>query len=143
MKVMAIPDYCMGCGLCEVYCAAKHDGFKGNVLKAFKKGRAVSRSRLIEADSSFWLNTCMHCEDAPCINACISGAMSKDKDGIVRVDEEKCVGCYTCIMVCPFGHIQIHPLKSTVIKCDLCRGEADIPACVAHCPNEALIIVES
>lgn len=143
MRVICIPEYCLGCGLCEVYCAAQHDGYRGNVIKAYKKGKPINRSRLVLSHPLSWLNTCMNCDDTPCVNACISGAMKVDDEGQVYVDEDRCVACYTCVMVCPTGHLRPHPYKNTVIKCDLCRGEADIPACVAHCPNEALKIINS
>lgn len=142
MRVIAVPEYCLGCGLCEIYCAAQHDGYAGNVLRAYKRGKPLSRSRLLNSPFFLWFNTCMHCENAPCINACISGAMKRDENNIVYVDEDKCVGCYTCVMVCPYGHIKPLPGQKQVLKCDLCRGENIIPACVAHCPNEALKLVD-
>jgi carbon-monoxide dehydrogenase iron sulfur subunit len=52
------------------------------------------------------------------------------------------VGCWTCILVCPFGAIQRDEREKKVAsKCDFCAG-LDIPACVANCPNEALILTE-
>lgn len=138
MKVVALPEYCLGCGLCEIYCAAEHDGWNGNVLKAFKKGKPVNRSLLIGSPQWSWLNTCMHCNDAPCVNGCISGAMQRDPDGTVFVDAERCVGCYSCVMLCPYGHVRPCYEKHQVIKCDLCREQNSIPACVANCPNGAL-----
>ena len=65
--------------------------------------------------------------------------MTKDKKtGIVSVNEDKCIGCMTCLSVCPVGCIKP---SNVAIKCDLCRG--DIPACVANCPNRALVFVEA
>ncbi|MDD3269355.1 MAG: 4Fe-4S dicluster domain-containing protein [Syntrophomonadaceae bacterium] len=143
MKVVALPEYCLGCGLCEIYCAAQHDGWNGNVLKAFKKGKPVNRSQLMGSSQWCWLNTCMHCTDAPCVNGCISGAMQRDPDGTVYVDTERCVGCFTCVMLCPYGHVRPWQEKHQVIKCDLCRDQKGIPACVANCPNGALqLLVE-
>ena len=83
---------------------------------------------------------CRHCEDAPCLAACIAGAMTRDpQTGAVKHDEEKCVGCWSCIMVCPFGAIRTNMETHKVgSKCDLCAGK-ETPACVAHCPNEALV----
>ncbi|MFN7171090.1 MAG: 4Fe-4S dicluster domain-containing protein [Candidatus Omnitrophota bacterium] len=80
--------------------------------------------------------TCQHCEDAPCVNACISGAMFKDeKTGETKCDTDKCVGCWMCIMVCPFGIIKQG--KKNAVKCDLCPEREDF-ACVASCPTKAL-----
>lgn len=137
MKVKAVPEYCIGCGLCEIYCAANHDGYHGNVIKAFKRGNPVARSHLVRERRS-WFNTCSHCSDAPCITGCISGAMQKDEQGIVFVDHERCVSCYTCVMLCPYGHAR-PDVHHGIVKCDLCRQEDGAPACVSHCPNEALV----
>jgi len=51
MKVIAIPEYCLGCGLCEIYCAAQHDGYNGNVIKAYKKGNPVTPVGFINPES--------------------------------------------------------------------------------------------
>ena len=66
--------------------------------------------------------------------------MTKDaKTGIVYVDEDKCIGCMTCLAVCPYGCIKE---GKTAVKCDLCRNEAEL-ACVKNCPNHALIYTDS
>jgi carbon-monoxide dehydrogenase iron sulfur subunit len=73
----------------------------------------------------------------------MTGAMQRDKEtGAVECDEGKCVGCWMCIMVCPFGVISrdVHEGK-IASKCDLCIGEGE-PACVKNCPNEALVYIE-
>ncbi len=142
MKVIAIPEYCLGCGLCEIYCAAQHDGYNGNVIKAYKKGNPVPRSGLLIQNRISWLNTCMHCEEAPCLNACISGAIQREADGVIYIDEKRCIQCNTCVMVCPFGHMKPSAVSGKIIKCDLCRESKDLPACVRHCPNGALKLVE-
>lgn len=124
--------------MCEVYCAADHDGYRGNVVKAFKKGSPVTRSTVVRASHGSWFNTCRHCQDAPCMNGCISGAMQRDVNGVVFADPDRCVSCYTCVMLCPYGHARPGAERG-IIKCDLCRLESGIPACVSHCPNEALV----
>ena len=61
--------------------------------------------------------------------------------GTIAVDAEKCIGCWTCIVACPYGALTRDGDRKVVAKCDLCPG-SDIPACVANCPNEALVLVE-
>jgi carbon-monoxide dehydrogenase iron sulfur subunit len=61
--------------------------------------------------------------------------------GVIKVDEEKCSGCWACILLCPFGAIGRDIKQGNTVKCDMCEGE-DIPVCVANCPNEALVYVE-
>jgi len=142
MRVQPDPRYCLGCRRCEIFCAANHDGYQGKVLVAFKRGRPLSRSLLVGDNQEWWFNTCAHCPDAPCIKACISGALRQDEAGVVYLEEDRCVGCYTCTMACPQGHIRPHPQLPRVVKCDLCRERGGIPACIEECPNGALRLVE-
>lgn len=139
-RVQVDEKYCVGCGLCEVYCRTQHSKTK-DVVKAHKKEdpKPVARIRR-EEDAPVTLPIqCRHCEDAPCIDACITGAMSRDEEtGVVTRDEDKCVGCWTCVMVCPLGAIKRDKEgESIASKCDLCPGE-ETPVCVENCPNEAL-----
>ena len=136
-------EYCIGCGLCEVYCTVQHSKSK-DIIKAYnrEKPRPTSRINLeVHKPISFAIQ-CRHCEDAPCTIACLSGAMQKDDEtGLVTHDEEKCIGCWTCIMVCPYGAIKMDAATKVVSKCDFCT-ELEIPACVASCPNGALVYKE-
>lgn len=139
-KVFAREELCVNCRLCEVYCKTAHSKSK-DVLKAnkFEEPAPISRITVYgDRDLSVAVN-CRHCDDPACVNACITGAMQKDKKtGIVSVDENKCIGCMTCLAVCPFGCIKT---GSYAVKCDLCQGE-DMPACVKNCPNNALVYLE-
>lgn len=142
MRVEPDARYCLGCRRCEVFCAAHHDGYKGQVLVAFKRGNPVTRSQVIGQQNEWWLNTCRQCADAPCLQACISGALRRDQLGIVYLEQEQCVGCYTCTLACPWGHIRPRTEGGPVIKCDLCRERGNNPACIEQCPNRALRLVE-
>lgn len=138
-------EYCIGCRLCEIHCMVQHSQSK-KIIKAFKEEapRAMARVLVEEEGPLSFAMQCRHCEDAPCIEACIVGAMHRDEEtGAVLCDEDRCVGCWMCVMVCPFGAIQRNLGEDRAAsKCDLCYGE-DMPACVANCPNEALTFVES
>ena len=134
----------MGCRLCEIHCIVQHSKTK-NIIKAYK-GKYPKPAPGVIVEETGYLSfaiQCRHCEDAPCIEACITGAMQRDKKtNAVLCDENKCVGCWMCIMVCPFGVIsQNTGKKKAVSKCDLCAGE-DIPVCVKNCPNEAIVYAE-
>jgi carbon-monoxide dehydrogenase iron sulfur subunit len=141
--VYANEDVCMGCGLCEVYCALAHSTSQ-DPIKAFKRERPrpVARIRVERTNGLFLPVQCRHCPDSPCVYACLTGAMYKDPDsGAVAVDPDKCSSCWTCLMVCPYGAITRDADRGIVAKCDLCPGR-DVPACVANCPNEALVWIE-
>jgi Fe-S-cluster-containing dehydrogenase component len=74
--------------------------------------------------------------------ACPSEAISKRHDGIVIFSENRCIGCGECAEACPFGAPQYHPEKEIFQACNLCCERIDKglkPACVQHCPTEALI----
>lgn len=134
---------CIGCHLCEIYCQAEHSKSK-DLIKAFKKEypQVLPRVSVEERKPVSFSVRCRHCADAPCVYACLTGALRREPDsGIITVDTDKCMGCWTCILVCPIGAIKQDTLRKKVAKCDLCQGE-DIPACVANCPNEALAYIE-
>lgn len=85
---------------------------------------------------------CMHCENAPCMDACPTGASQRREDGIVWVDEKKCVGCKSCVMACPYGARVSNHEKGTVQKCDFCFDRVDkgnVPRCVQTCHQKARI----
>jgi carbon-monoxide dehydrogenase iron sulfur subunit len=88
---------------------------------------------------------CRHCEDAPCIAVCPTGAIYRHKaDSPVLIEQARCIGCKYCIVVCPFGVIDVSSDDKAVIKCDLCieRTKAGKePACVEACPTKALKLV--
>ncbi|MCH5318000.1 MAG: 4Fe-4S dicluster domain-containing protein [Eubacterium sp.] len=138
-KVFAKENLCINCRLCEVYCKTAHSKSK-DVVTAYKAENPAPVARISvygDKAASVAVN-CRHCNDPACVNACITGAMQKDKKtGIVSVDENKCIGCMTCLAVCPIGCIKTDKIA---MKCDLCKG--DEPACVKNCPNRALVWLE-
>ena len=146
-RVYAREEVCAGCKLCEVYCAVAHSKYPDNVLKAYQKQDTTLMSRIlveINQPLTFALQ-CRHCEEAYCTQACITGAMSKDPEtGIVINDESRCIGCWTCILVCPYGAIKRDESGHKVAsKCDLCSNNELSPICVQKCPNNALIFAET
>ena len=143
LRVYVKEEVCIGCHLCEVYCQLQHARSE-DLVKAFKGESPPPLARVsIEKRGPVSFSVrCQQCDDAPCVLSCLTGALSHDPDsGVVNVDEEKCSGCWTCLLVCPFGAIRQDKEKNKILKCDLCREE-EIPACVTNCPNEALVYVE-
>jgi carbon-monoxide dehydrogenase iron sulfur subunit len=143
-RVYVIEEACMGCGLCEVYCRLEHSSSR-DILKALKKESPCATARIAvqrQAPVSFALQ-CRHCAEPYCVYSCLTGALQRDAEsGLVLVDTEKCMGCWTCVLSCPYGVIRRDIERGTIAKCDLCYS-SEIPACVAHCPNEALVYAES
>ncbi len=136
-------DVCIGCGLCRVYCQTEHSHSK-DMIKAFKSEapRPLPRIRVERKEEVSFAVQCRHCAEPWCLYSCLTGAMHKDPvTGIVAVDAEKCIGCWTCLIACPYGALAKDTGNRTVAKCDFCPGQA-IPICVANCPNEALIFTD-
>jgi len=132
---------CLGCGSCEIACAIEHSKSK-NLNKAIKEEPSPIKRRKAQfiATGAAISTGCYHCEDAPCVAACMSGAMYKDKEtGQTKHDKDKCVGCWMCIMSCPFGALTRQKEEKLVLKCDLCP-DRDVPACVEACPTGALFL---
>lgn len=139
-KVFAREELCLNCKLCEVYCKTAHSKSK-DIIKANKYEDPAPVSRIVvEGDNMLSVAVqCRHCDKPACVQACITGAMQKDPvTGVVSCNEDKCIGCMTCLAVCPFGCIKSGKFA---LKCDLCKGE-DEPACVKNCPNRALVYID-
>ena len=91
--------------------------------------------------------SCLHCEDAPCVTVCPTGASYKRvEDGIVLVNEDACIGCGLCAWACPYGAREMDPVEKVMKKCTLCVDriynenlpeEDRTPACVRTCPAGA------
>ncbi len=141
-RVYVKEEICMGCRLCEVYCRVEHSPSRDPV-KAFKRGTLpVARVRVETRSPVSFSVRCQHCREPHCVYACLTGALSRDADsGAVVVDDEKCVGCWTCLLTCPYGSIARDTARGKSVKCDLCPN-AEAPVCVANCPNEALVFEE-
>lgn len=125
------PARCTRCRRCEAVCEMTHGG----------DGRG-RRSRVRIRDSG-WppISICRHCESAPCADACVSGAIRPDPlAGVVEIDAARCVGCWSCVMECPFAAIAMVDVAGQGVrayKCDGCR-EWGFPRCVTYCPTGAL-----
>lgn len=138
---------CIGCYACMLACKQEHflppGVFWGRVLMG-EAGRYPTVSKLT------YPVLCNHCEEAPCVEVCPTGASTKREDGIVIVDYDKCVGCRYCAMTCPYqqrtyyengekGYFpnqgltelevigkQLYPLQEgTVVKCNFCVERID------------------
>ena len=103
------------------------------------KGKSIYPRIHIEGnDKISYAVSCRHCTDPICVKSCIAGAISKS-DGVVAIDNERCVGCLTCVLVCPYGALA--PDENGVMqKCELClKNSCGEPACVTGCPNKAIV----
>jgi len=134
-KVLKI-DYqkCTGCRLCELVCSVVHDGISNPARSSIKVMKWESKGLYIPM-------SCQQCEDAPCMIACPVKAIFRDEAlDRVMVDYDICIGCRTCVSVCPFGAMNFNVIDKKVFKCDLCDGD---PQCVRFCDIKAIEYVEA
>jgi len=128
---------CLACRSCEIACAVAHS--HSGTLEGALGETPVPRRRVVVAAGRVGLEAlrCEQCDEPLCVYACKSGALARDPmSGIIALDEDRCVGCAMCLMVCPFG-LRLDPERDRVVRCDVCAGR-DVPACVVACPTRAL-----
>ena len=150
LSVVVDPQRCIGCMQCEFACAVEHSHSRDPVA-AFGEV-PVPRTRVhVQAGprpNTAFPNKCRHCDPAPCLQVCPTGAIHRDAEhDAVLVDIGKCIACAMCAMVCPFDVITYHALtdgiapRPVAVKCDACvarQREDRIPACVEVCKVGAL-----
>ncbi len=139
-RIYVNEEWCIGCHLCEYNCAFANSGIK-DMVKALKGKPVFPRIHIEENEKISYAVSCRHCENPICVKSCIAGAITKE-NGVVRIDPGKCVGCLTCVLVCPYGAIMPSE-KHIMQKCELCtNNSAGEPACVKGCPNRAIVYEE-
>ena len=138
-RVYVNEKWCLGCHLCEYNCAFANSG-KNDMAKL--KGIKINpRIQVEEHEDVCFAVNCRHCEEPLCVKSRISGALSVH-DGVIEIDQNKCVGCYTCIMACPYGAV-VPSDEGVIQKCELCiKNSCGEPACVKGCPNHAIVFEE-
>jgi carbon-monoxide dehydrogenase iron sulfur subunit len=132
---------CLACRSCELACAKAHAGFEDFVQAVLADAHLVPRVRVVAAAGRAVPLQCQHCEDAPCVTVCPSGALRKDEStGRTLTAPDKCIGCKSCVLVCPFGAASWDTVDRRIVKCDLCEGiiqPGEQPRCIAACPTRA------
>jgi len=154
-------DICVGCHACAVNCkewntsghmapltdldayGAEPDGVWFNRIHTFE----VADETTGDSRTVHFPRSCLHCDDAPCVTVCPTGASYKrDDDGIVLVNADTCIGCKLCSWACPYGAREYDEDEGVMKKCTLCIDkiynenlpeESRVPACVSTCPAGA------
>lgn len=130
---------CLGCKSCEIACAVAHS-LTQDLFKSLKEEIcSLPRKKVYKSGDKNFPVSCRHCKDPKCVDACMAAALVFDKEkGLVLHNEEKCVGCWMCVMVCPYSAIRPSIKKKIPVRCDKCKDK-DEPACVKACPTGAII----
>ena len=147
---------CIGCGACVRGCRAENavpDGFYRTWVERYVIGgehRYVDSPKggiegfppvqtpFAQSKSFFVPKLCNHCKETPCVQVCPVGASYRTKDGVVLVDDSRCIGCGYCVQACPYGSRFLDPVDHTAQKCTWCYHRITKglkPACVEVCPT--------
>jgi anaerobic dimethyl sulfoxide reductase subunit B (iron-sulfur subunit) len=141
---------CTACKACMIACKDKNNLPVGiNWRKVYEYGGGTwspdpANSSLLLANNVFVYSVsiaCMHCQNPLCVEVCPAGAMTKNADGLVLVDADKCIGCRYCEWACPYGAPQFDEAAGVMTKCNFCQdlqAQGQNPACVDACPMRAL-----
>jgi Fe-S-cluster-containing dehydrogenase component len=156
-------DKCIGCGKCVEACKEENNVPKEPfffrtwveryVIKKDGETSVQNTDMRIERSNevftekdilrSFFVpKLCNQCDNPPCVQVCPVGATFKTEDGVILVDDERCIGCRYCIQACPYGARYLHPERETADKCTFCYHRITkgmLPACVEVCPSQARI----
>jgi tetrathionate reductase subunit B len=131
---------CIDCKACVVACRAEWEtpmGYTRDWVKQVEFEKEDGSPGVM-----LFPGRCQHCDDAPCIEACPSGAAYKREDGMVLQDDAICSGCELCVPACPYDARWLNPETNTISKCTYCQPRVDEglqPACVQTCVGRALI----
>lgn len=140
-------EYCSGCGTCQIACKDKNNLKQGQIYRAvteYAGGEYRQDGEAIVQDIfAFFLSmSCNHCKKPACVGVCPTKALRKrEKDGLVLLEREKCIGCKACKTACPYAAVQYDCIEKKISKCDFCEDLLalhEAPACVAACPMRAL-----
>jgi len=155
-------DKCIGCGMCVQACGQENN-VPPHYFRTWVERYMVSRTGHTEVDSPnggkdgfdelvtgdeitkafFVPKLCNHCTLTPCVQLCPVGASYRTRDGVVLVDEKRCIGCGYCVQACPYGSRFINPLTRTASKCTLCYhriSKGMKTACIQACPTGARML---
>lgn len=152
-------DTCVGCQACVTSCKEWNTGGHmapltdrdpyGGSVDGVWFNRVHTYEHEVDGASRtvHFPRSCLHCETPACVTVCPTGASYKrTSDGIVLVDEDKCIGCKLCSWACPYGAREFDVDVGVMKKCTLCvdriynenlKEEDRVPACVAACPSGA------
>jgi formate dehydrogenase iron-sulfur subunit len=156
---------CIGCKACEVACkewnllpadglhltGMSYDNTVGLSATTWRHvafieniGEGGGRAAEMPPYQSNWLmmsDVCKHCHNAPCLEACPTGALFRTEFDTVVVQQDICNGCGYCVPACPFGVVELSLIDGKAHKCTLCydrlKGGLE-PACAKACPTDSI-----
>src|SRR4029078_12498294 len=151
---------CIGCKACEVACKEWNQLPSTNGGRNTLSGDSYDNTRRLDGihwrhvkfieqftdtrQDRRWLlmsDVGKHCVQAPCLEVCPTGAITRTEFDTVVIQSDACNGCRDCISACPFGVIEVNPVSGTAQKCTLCYDRLQVgmePACSKACPTQSI-----
>lgn len=134
---------CIGCQACTVSCSMENQPPLGQ-FRTIVSQYEVKDTDKPQAPAEYFMlpRLCNHCDDPPCIPVCPVQATFQQEDGVVLIDNERCVGCGYCVQACPYDARFINEETKTADKCTFCYHRVSVgllPACVESCVGGARI----
>ncbi|WP_066175183.1 4Fe-4S dicluster domain-containing protein [Bacillus marinisedimentorum] len=130
---------CVGCYACRVSCQMQNElPIEQSFITFHEKENGIFpnvKHEIIPVQ-------CQHCENAPCEEVCPTKATYTTEDGIVLVDEDRCIGCKYCMVACPYDARSQNHETYVVEKCRFCAEEVaqgKQPSCVSTCISDARV----
>lgn len=135
-RIFSNHTLCSGCRACSIACSIAHTGYADDFRGAIR----ILRNPV---EGYEFQSVCRVCENPDCVSACMGTALSRNPEtGKIHFNVDRCVGCWMCVMVCPYNGIFPDYKSGKAIICDQCE-DRDTPACVAACSTSALAFAEA
>lgn len=137
---------CTGCKACQIACKDKNNLPEGllwrRVIEVSGGTWKPRKQAWLQNIGTYFVSAaCMHCERPICVEVCPTQALNQQEDGVVLVDQERCIGCRYCEMACPYKALQYDQDSKVMTKCDFCYdliAQKMSPACVSACQMRVL-----
>lgn len=134
---------CVGCLGCSVACKSQNDvpiGSFWNAVKRVGPTKVGETYDIADIEMYYLVMQCQHCENAPCVSVCPTGASYKAEDGTVQIVADDCIGCESCLAACPYSVRYLNASLQITEKCTLCQPKiekGELPQCVTQCTGIA------
>ncbi|WP_101774868.1 tetrathionate reductase subunit TtrB [Pasteurella oralis] len=132
---------CIGCQSCTVSCGIENATPIGEFRTTVRQYEVVDENQVV--NNVLLPRLCNHCDNPPCVPVCPVQATYQRKDGIVVINNERCIGCAYCVQACPYDARFINEETKTADKCTFCTHRLEVgllPACVESCVGGARVI---